>query len=555
MRRPSRQERRPQDPRQDDIRPGIPPITIDEGSINENRLHPLGIPGINFLEPDLELVDPWDWFLTPAKGNDIGVDAIEITESSDGCVVCISVRPTLLWLTAGSGGGTGFCIVKPECRRPPEPPVPPIPPGLPPDLPPPPTRAGVYRAEIKTSIEGQTIWLCFKPPVVNNGTFPDNGKTHYQEFFADGTETWQSIYSIPHTVTGTANCNDTVYYETSYTSISMKYGLVSSSGEVRIAGTSVTASGTTGGRERNSHRANTFNSSQKPSVFKLVRPNDDEEDDRSPPPPPPPPEKEDMKCCRQNDDVIKLLRKVAKVTGVSELPVTLPASFNGKRTGTEKIETIPQFVQWNALQTSDLIGAYPKKITIEDANLLEEGNQKVEIELPNLSEAIADMYGQSVRSAATAEVLLAFATKLAAEVCSVKAADLVTQSMVKSIAIAMGFKYNEEKTYVDFGFNFTEDASQVEDFLEPAEKKIITWRCEQEDSLWEYLQRLMFAASLVKAQTLRKETTGVGSALQRLVDAGLAGGTGLQEFIDKLNSEGFYNAKDGIKKPKIEELE
>lgn len=561
MRRPSRENRKSADQDNQSQPSESIEITLGRDQIDENRLHPTPIPGINGLEPVIELVDPLDWFLQPVRGNNLEFGGIDFTVSEDGCITCVSVRGTVGWLTASEGNGAGFCYIKPSCRKKPPPPPPPVPPELPQDLPDPPRKSGTYQVTITRTKISETRQLCYKPPIVTKGNHPDNGWTYTRTVSLKGNENWGIISNDPYSVSETAYCDGIERGKTYYSSVNIAYGLVSPDNSRSVhLGSSLTAGGTTGGLQTNSYVGADYLALDKVVNFTPIALDDDDEDnddnndngDESPPPKPP--ENDKMACCRNQSNSDALLRKIAKCVGTHQLPATMPESFNRSVNGTTRISSIPEFQQWLGVQLSDLIGEFPKKIKIKDANLLEDGDQGIEIELMNLSEAIADIYGTSIRGTAVNEVLMAFATRIAVEICSVKAATLVGQSYSKATALALGYKMEEEKELIPFGFNFTADATKLEDFLENTEKKITVWKCKEPSSAWEYFERLMYVAGLLKAKTLRKESSTIDDTINRIVDSGFLSGDKLDDFITKLKEAGFYNLDGTMRKPDLEEL-
>jgi hypothetical protein len=569
MRRPSREIRKPSDEGNQSQPIESPNITLGIDQIDENRLHPTPIPGLGFLEPDLELVNPIDWFLQPITGNLSELGGIDITASEDGCIVCVSVRGTVGWLTASQGNGTGFCYIKPSCRK--QPPQPPPEPSYPdgfdpedrnkplkPPFPPTLLAPGSHVVEVKFKAglldwryvcEGKQ-WRYIDGWGENNRKFNivagkegatlsarvDNWDTTTPKmFYYQCPPKYEKVEGVPTTYKQVSLMLDEQWLYPGI--IYFEYHVGYQGDDESILEWWVNNVYVDGELLENNPGED-----------------DDDDDNNDEQPPPKPPENDKMACCRNQTNSDALLRKIAKCVGTQQLPATMPKSFNRKVSGTTRIASIPEFQQWMAIQFSDLIGEFPKKIKIKDANLLEDGEQGLEIELPNLSEAIADMYGTSVRGTAVNEVLMAFATRMAVEICSVKAATLVGQSYSKATALALGYKMEEEKELIPFGFNFTADATKLEDFLENTEKKITVWKCKEPSSAWEYLERLMYVAGLIKAKTLRKESSTIDDTINRIIDSGFLSGDKFDDFVTKLKESGFYNLDGTMRKPDVEEI-
>jgi hypothetical protein len=569
MRRPSRETRKNADQGNQPQPIESPDITLGRDQIDENRLHPTPIPGINLLEPNLELVDPSDWFLQPIRGNNIELGGIDFTVSDNGCMICVSVRGTLGWLTASEGNGVGFCYIKPECRK--EPPPPPPPPGEPPGLP---TKenplllpAGEYILTREILWKSETSPLCSGGAPIEEFSETGYGSGHGLTFRSNsGFSVYGTKESVSFPPGGAFShfykCDPRKPWEWKYSENNTYLVIHDQDDPVAPPGLSwsgitvASFSGAYNGKPGlNVSSYITTNWKFTRSDGEVYSPeNDDDNNNNDEQPPPKPPENDKMACCRNQTNSDALLRKIAKCVGTHQLPATMPESFNRLVNGTTRISTIPEFQQWLGVQLSDLIGEFPKKIKIKDASLLEDGDQGVEIELMNLSEAIADMYGTSVRGTAVNEVLMAFATRMAVEICSVKAATLVGQSYSKATALALGYKMEEEKELIPFGFNLTADAEKLEDFLENTEKKITVWKCKEPSSAWEYLERLMYVAGLIKAKTLRKESSTIDDTINRIVDSGFLTGDKFDNFVNKLKETGFYNLDGTMRKPDVEEI-
>jgi hypothetical protein len=569
MRRPSRETRQPADQGNQPQPAEYPEITLGRDQIDENRLHPTPIPGLNLLEPNLELVDPLDWFLQPIRGNNLEFGGIDFTVSEDGCMVCVSVRGTVGWLTASEGNGAGFCYVKPECRKKPPPP-PPEPGKPPPDLPTPENPLllppGSYTIYQKVRWKIETTPICEGGgKIVKIDEVSDNSGTPFRVRSTKGL----SVYTVSDVFINPPGgstaylykCKPTDRYKFQFSQLDISMVIHNLDYATPPPGTVWWIYSTSSGSGNYNGRPGMSVDNYETIDWKIISDTgeiypkkDDDDDDYDEEPPPKPPENDKMACCRNQTNSDALLRKIAKCVGTHQLPATMPESFNRLANGTTRISTIPEFQQWLGVQLSDLIGEFPKKIKIKDANLLEDGDQGIEIELMNLSEAIADIYGTSVRSTAVNEVLMAFATRMAVEICSVKAATLVGQSYSKATALALGYKFEEEKEKVPFAFNFTADAEKLEDFLENTEKKITVWKCKEPSSAWEYLERLMYVAGLLKAKTLRKESSTIEDTIKRIAETGFLGNDRLEDFVDKLKQAGFYNLDGTMRKPDVEEI-
>lgn len=169
-----------------------------------------------------------------------------------------------------------------------------------------------------------------------------------------------------------------------------------------------------------------------------------------------------------------------------------------------EITNFSTYFAWFLDQFDLLMGQFPIQIKIQDTNLAQEGDQSLTVEMPNLSEALAETYGLAISASANADLAVNFLMRLASEVIATKNATLITQDYAKANASFLGYRGNPKGREVDYSFN-PADMSAFDKFLQTSKGKIVGWSDESKESLIDYLQRLMFSAGIIKSVFMRNK--------------------------------------------------
>lgn len=257
-----------------------------------------------------------------------------------------------------------------------------------------------------------------------------------------------------------------------------------------------------------------------------------------PPPPPPPRPDPPMNCCCDNPENDDLLRLIAYRLGVQDYPVTVPASLIASPqtdSATQQTESLTQLQAWFVKQVDALSGQFPIEVEIEDIDPTTQGNQTRKIELPNIAETLAEIYGLSVRSSVNSDISINFLMRLAAEVIATKNAAVVAQDYSKANAQFLGYKGNPKNRRLNYAFN-PEQLDNLEGILQECTKTVIGWGCDDDETVVDFLQKIVFASGIIKAVFMRKrdQIEDVISQIQNLTTA--AGGEdNWQTFVNALN--------------------
>lgn len=219
-------------------------------------------------------------------------------------------------------------------------------------------------------------------------------------------------------------------------------------------------------------------------------------------------------------ELLQKLNQLRNTIGVDEFPVTMPSSLLAYKDGqTSQLSNFAQWMAWYIRQFDAIAGQWPVEIEITDIDPATEGNQTRKISLPNISEALAEMYGLSVTGSVNADLSINFLMRLTAEILSIKTAGIVTQDHARAISEFLGYRGNPTKRQVPCNFDLN-NLDSLEKILKESKAEIIGWKNDDKETVVGFLQRLMFSAGIIKQvffrnadrlADLRDELTSMGS--------------------------------------------
>lgn len=238
-------------------------------------------------------------------------------------------------------------------------------------------------------------------------------------------------------------------------------------------------------------------------------------------PPYGPPGLPERDCCMNCAEQDRLLKLIAKRLGTDDYPASVPKSLLTDRgSGQQQIESLTQLIGWLVQQVDGLVGEFPIQIKIEDTDPTKPGNQSQDVKIPNIAEAIADLYALSLKNSVDSDASISFLMRLASEVIGVKNAALITQDYARANAEFLGYKGNNVKRDVSYAFD-PEGLASLETILKESNKQIVGWQIDETDSLLDYQKRLMFAAGIIKAVFFRgkKDVPQLNREVNNLVNS------------------------------------
>lgn len=262
-----------------------------------------------------------------------------------------------------------------------------------------------------------------------------------------------------------------------------------------------------------------------------------------PPPPPPIPfrrEDDDMCDCAEMTEIMRL---IAARLGVQDYPVRVPQFLvRSGNDNQQRIESLTEFVSWLTYQVDGLVGEFPVRIEVEDIDPTEEGNQSVNVRLPNIAEALAELYGLAAKSAINSDIHTNFLMRLAAEAVATKNAAIVTQDYAKANAAFLGYEGNPKKRKIPYAFD-AQKLDSLETILNSTVGDVIGWENTGKDTALEFFRELMFAGGIIKAVHFRR-----AADIARLVgEVGSALGVG--DVVDERQDEEWRDYIEGLNDP------
>lgn len=265
-----------------------------------------------------------------------------------------------------------------------------------------------------------------------------------------------------------------------------------------------------------------------------------------------------------DDSVTGLLNKVAKRIGIESYPIEVPeALLQGQGDKVIKLQSNAEFLYWIVTQMDGLIGQFPIDIEVKDIDPLKAGDQKKTITLPNIAEAIAELYGLTIKSSVNQEVELNMLLRLAAETIATKNAAVVTQDYARANANFLGYKANYKPRELQYNFDFSganldPKAKQpivLENLLRTVTGYVQGWQLEDKETVVGFLQKLMFSAGIIKAVFFRGK--GNQKELNRELNSMSNDDKGqeakFEAFIKEINDPNSKYNKDTLDKPEIKE--
>ncbi|MBD2150803.1 hypothetical protein H6F44_11825 [Pseudanabaena sp. FACHB-1277] len=208
-----------------------------------------------------------------------------------------------------------------------------------------------------------------------------------------------------------------------------------------------------------------------------------------------------------------LLNLLGKTAGIEKYPIEVPRSLlTGTGDQVDKLQSQTDFMFWLTNQLDSLIGEFPIEIEVKDIDPLTKGDQKQKIQLPNLAEAIAEIYGLVAKGAVNQEVDQAMLLRIAAEVIAAKNGIAITQDYAKANAKFLGYKGNPADRELTYQFDFSklvlgekDQEVRIDEILQTVKGHVKGWQNEDKETAADFFMKLMFAAGIIKSVFFRNK--------------------------------------------------
>jgi hypothetical protein len=218
-------------------------------------------------------------------------------------------------------------------------------------------------------------------------------------------------------------------------------------------------------------------------------------------------------------------------------------------------ENHAQLWEWQARNLDALMGQFPIKIKVKDSDPTTEGNQEVEIKLPNVAETLAELFGLVYQAETNGDLLVEMLLRLIPEVLATKNASLIGQSYSKANASALGYKINSKEVEVDYNFDL-EESQSLPRFLTEVKKRITVPQDDSRESVLDIMAKLEFAAGIIKSAfyVAPSETGRVLEAIETMIgDEALSipNKEKWRDWLQRMNREASRHNKDQSIQPEI----
>lgn len=218
---------------------------------------------------------------------------------------------------------------------------------------------------------------------------------------------------------------------------------------------------------------------------------------------PPPPPKPKMRCCPDNSDllrkILKIVKENKKAIGFNEYPVKVPKSLikeDNKEKGTQDLENLTQFIGWFVERFDEIVGEFEIPIVVEDIDPETEGKQEGKAQIPNISEAIAEIFMMLLNISISTELHTNFLTRVLSESGSLKSQAFKSYMMIDSIIDYLGYKI-EEKEHI-LPLTFTPGETDIYKMLKEKEQTIVCTEFADDNTLHHQLFELLQSAAIIR---------------------------------------------------------
>lgn len=199
------------------------------------------------------------------------------------------------------------------------------------------------------------------------------------------------------------------------------------------------------------------------------------------------------------------IQRIYQVLGCDDYPVTVPSSFitkEGVANPERQIPTLTQYIDWYVRRFDEIVGQWEIPIEIKDTDPTTPGDQPQKIKLPNMAEAIAEMFMLLMQISIDGQTALNIATRMMFDGGQDKQQNFMTYKLVDAVADFLGFdfKYVER----EMPLMFTPGKSNYSEILQHTKIKVGVPEYNEKLNLQADLMRFRKAASILDSTHFRK---------------------------------------------------
>lgn len=265
-------------------------------------------------------------------------------------------------------------------------------------------------------------------------------------------------------------------------------------------------------------------------------------------PPPPPDDCECMCKCNNDSNNDQLLRLILKRIGAFPVsqPVTMLTKNGQQPSATKSIKSLLEMMEWITERMDELIGEFEITVEIKDTDLTKAGDQSQTIRLPNMAEAVGEMYSLLIQNQVTNELILNITNRTLVESGQIKQQGFKDYRALLALIEYINFPHKE--VVENMPLTFTPGQLTFDQMLKPIEQPVDVIDYQEKESFQNHLMTLLQAAAITRAVHYRRLDSDPTTAKNQLKDdlRHLLKNKDLikelQEFANQVNKE--YNQSD-----------
>lgn len=194
-----------------------------------------------------------------------------------------------------------------------------------------------------------------------------------------------------------------------------------------------------------------------------------------------------------------------KVSGSIGYPLIVPKDIASGSKDSEMITNNAELGAYLIKMMSQLMGAFPLEIEIDDSDLNKKGNQKQKIVIPNLAEGLGEILALQLNSSVYGQALLNLAVKNIIQSCKNSVGIAVTQDIAKMCADYFGFEYKEVSEKIKLPIN--PEGFNIEDAIQESTQKYKSYELTDKRDLNDYLMEILQGMAIIKGALYKKFDT------------------------------------------------
>jgi len=235
-------------------------------------------------------------------------------------------------------------------------------------------------------------------------------------------------------------------------------------------------------------------------------------------------------CCIPPPDpeILKRLEQIKKGIGVDGLPASVPDQIAKQNPVQESVGSLAELHLWQVKQLDGVMGRWPQQIPIPTPA------GPVNVGMPNMAEAVAEMVGMMVSQQVTAAQILNTSSRTLAQAGSATQQAHLAHLTAKANADFLG--YESRSNAVDMPLAYTPGADPFDGFLNESVAKIQGFQNADGQDVKQIFAELLQAAAIIRAVYWRR--LDPKGNLKQQIQENIKGGA---NFVDRAAAGGNDN--------------